>query len=131
MGIVVVAALAANAEWMPPVAAIAATPRRTNSVRQGRQSIKLIHGPTVFDREVFALGIASLFEALTECAQQVRVRVERCAVEEPDHRHRWLLRARRERPRGRSAEKRGQEFSSLDVACHATLRLGVIHAMEG
>jgi hypothetical protein len=30
-GIVVVAAFAANAEWMPPVAAIAATWRRTNS----------------------------------------------------------------------------------------------------
>src|SRR6516165_11415494 len=27
--------------------------------------------------------------------------------------------------------QRGQEFSSSDVACHVTLRLGVIHAMEG
>ena len=26
--------------------------------------------------------------------------------------------------------ERGQEFSSFDVACHVTLRLGVIHAME-
>src|SRR6516164_4595069 len=52
-------------------------------------------------------------------------------MEEPDHRHRRLLRARRERPRSRAAEKRGKEFSSSDVACHVTLRLGVIHAMEG
>jgi hypothetical protein len=43
---------------------------------------------------------------------------------EPDHRQLpRLLRARRERPRGRAAE-RGKEFSSSDVACHVTLRLG-------
>src|SRR5262245_42080680 len=42
-----------------------------------------------------------------------------------------LLRARRERPHRCAAEKRGQEFSSFDVACHVTLRLGVVHAMEG
>src|SRR5262249_53741064 len=43
-----------------------------------------------------------------------------------------LLRARRERPCSRcAAEQRGLEFSSCDVACHVTLRLGVIHAMEG
>jgi hypothetical protein len=34
-------------------------------------------------------------------------------------------------PRGRRAAKqRSQEFSSSDVACHVTLRLGGIHAME-
>jgi hypothetical protein len=27
--------------------------------------------------------------------------------------------------------ERGQEFSSSDVACHVTLRLGVIHATQG
>src|SRR5262245_26057773 len=48
-----------------------------------------------------------------------------------DHRKRTLLRMRRERPRGRRAAERGYEFSSSDVACHVTLRLGVIHAMEG
>jgi hypothetical protein len=51
-------------------------------------------------------------------------------MEEPDDWHRRLLRSRRERPTGRRAtEQRGQEFSSSDVACHVTLRLGVIHAM--
>src|SRR5262249_29311051 len=30
----------------------------------------------------------------------------------------------------RRAAERGQEFSSSDVACHVTLRLGVIHAMR-
>jgi hypothetical protein len=32
----------------------------------------------------------------------------RPAVEEPDHRHRRLLRPRRERPRGRAAEQRDE-----------------------
>ena len=35
-----------------------------------------------------------------------------------------LLRARRERPHRCAAEKRRQEFSSFDVACHVPLRLG-------
>jgi hypothetical protein len=42
-----------------------------------------------------------------------------------------LLRPRRERPRSCCAAKSGQEFSSFDVACHVTLRLGAIHAVEG
>jgi hypothetical protein len=49
-------------------------------------------------------------------------------LENPDHWHGRLLRARRERPCHRRAAERGQEFSSSNVACHVTLRLGVIHA---
>src|SRR5262249_45808584 len=68
------------------------------------QPIYLTLRPTVFDRHVLALDIAGVFEALAECAQTVRVRVvRRCGVEEPDHRHRRLLRARGERPCSRSA----------------------------
>src|SRR5262249_4593023 len=44
--------------------------------------------------------------------------------------HRGLLRARRERPGHSRAAEHGYEFSSSDVACHVTLRLGVMHAME-
>ena len=97
MGIVVVAALAANAER---------TSGRddhgdlsANQIgRQRRQPIDLILGPAVFDRHVLALDIAGLLQALAKSAQTVRGRVRRCGVEEPDHRHRRLLRARRERP---------------------------------
>jgi hypothetical protein len=39
--------------------------------------------------------------------------------------------ARRQRARDRRAAERSQEFPSSDVACHVTLRVGVIHAMEG
>src|SRR6516165_9646918 len=41
-----------------------------------------------------------------------------------------MLRARRERPRSYCAAERRQEFSSSDVACRVTLRLGVIHEMD-
>jgi hypothetical protein len=59
----------------------------------------LIFGPTVFDRDILALDMTRVFQALAKSAQALRVPVRRCDVEKPDHRHR-LLRARRERPRG-------------------------------
>ena len=69
IGIVVVAALAASAE----------DDRRSQHHgdlaadqfgRQLRQSIDLILGPAVFDRDVLALDIAGLLQALAECAQR-------------------------------------------------------------
>ena len=66
-----------------------------------------------------------------ERGRKVRRSVGRLGVQVADDGHRPLLRARRERPRGRRATERGQEFSSCDVACHVTLRLGVIHAIKG
>src|SRR5262249_59414116 len=59
--------------------------------RQRRQPAKLIVGPAVFDRYVFALDIAGIFEATAKSAQTVREPVGRLAVEESDHRHRSLL----------------------------------------
>jgi hypothetical protein len=56
--------------------------------------------PAVFDRDVIALDIAGVLEALPKCAQKVLDRAWRSGFEEPDHRlrHRLLLRARRKRP---------------------------------
>jgi hypothetical protein len=70
--------------------------------RQLRKSIDLILGPAVYDRHVLALDIAGVLQALAKCAQSVRVGVRQCGVEEPDNRHRRLLRARREWPGRRS-----------------------------
>jgi hypothetical protein len=47
-------------------------------------------------------------------------------AEEPNHRHRRLLRARRERQRDRRTAKRKYELSPFDVACHVTLPWGVM-----
>src|SRR5262245_11516602 len=79
----------------------------TNEVgRQGRQPVELALRPAVFDRHVLPLDIAGILEALAKCAQPVRVR--RCGLEKPDHRHRRLLRARRDWPRGCRAEQRDE-----------------------
>src|SRR5262249_40532064 len=76
--------------------------------RQLRQLIRLIVGEAVFNREVLALNIARRPQPLAKSAQHIAVRIRRLAVKEPDHRHRRLLRARRERPRGRAADKRDE-----------------------
>src|SRR5262245_28091187 len=76
--------------------------------RQLRQSIVLVLGKTVDDCYVLALHVADVLEAQAECAQTVRHRVRRSGVKEPNHRHRRLLRIRRERPRRRAPEQRDE-----------------------
>src|SRR5262249_61815860 len=103
----------------PPVrktpTAIRGTPRYRPANQFGREhwhSIDLTLGPAVFDRHVLALDIAALLEALAERAQVACRRVWRSAVKEPNHRHRGLLRARRERPRRRAGQQRNEIASS-------------------
>jgi hypothetical protein len=67
--------------------------------RKRRQSAVLPFRPAIFDLNVLALDVSGFFKSLAECAQATRVHGRRCIAEEPDHRHRRLLRARRERPR--------------------------------
>src|SRR5262249_28048058 len=80
--------------------------------RQRRQSIDLIFGPTVLDRHVLALDIAGVLQALAKSAKRLRESLGRLHVEESDHRRRLLLRARRERPRGRSAAEQCDEVAA-------------------
>ena len=72
MGIVVVAALTANAHWQLQVA-ITATRLRTRFSRECWQSIVLILGPTVFDRDVLALDIAGFSQALAKSTKTLPV----------------------------------------------------------
>src|SRR5262249_46537540 len=74
--------------------------------RHRRQSLALIFGPAIFDRYAFAFDITGLFKALPEAAHRLRDHLERCGVEEADHRHRALLRARRRRPKQRRCGRR-------------------------
>src|SRR6516162_1069056 len=69
--------------------------------------------PTVFDREIVALAKTGLFQTFAKCAQAIRESVRRYRGEKSDHRHRPLLRARRERPRRRRAAEQRDEFATL------------------
>ena len=78
---------------------------------QSRQPIRLIVRRAIFDRDVLALDEACFLQALAERGHEVRRVGERRAAEEPDHRHRRLLRARRERPRRRRAAEQRDELA--------------------
>jgi hypothetical protein len=52
--------------------------------------------------------------------RHVRRRTGRTGLEEPNHRHRLLLRARHERPRRRTAEKRDERASPHSITSSAS-----------
>src|SRR5262249_25597467 len=81
--------------------------------RERRQSIILILCPTIFDRQILALDKAGFQQALTECRRVSGRRSpgRRPRAQESNHRHRRLLRPRRDRPRRRTAEQ-GYELAS-------------------
>jgi hypothetical protein len=97
IGIVVVTAFAANAAG-GPAARMSDTGRRTTSPASRRQAIVLTIGEAVFDRDVAAADISGLTEPALERSHHVTGLRLRERAEEPDHRHCWRLRARRERP---------------------------------
>src|SRR6516225_1033418 len=67
----------------------------------------MVLSPSVFDRDVLALDIAGLLQAAAECPQTFHKHFRGCGAEEPDDRQsRGLLRTRRERRRGGTAEHR-------------------------
>src|SRR6266540_6522169 len=76
------------------------------------QSVVLVLRPAILDRHILALDVAGFTNALPECGQIACTISKRRAAEEPDHRWRSLLRARRQRPRCcRSTEQR-YEFAT-------------------
>jgi hypothetical protein len=73
-----------------------------------------------FDRHVPALDVTGFLEALTERSRFAVVRYVRSrVVEEPDDRHRRLLRTRRERPCCRRAAKQRYEVAPVVIELHA------------
>src|SRR6516165_6430755 len=64
-----------------------------------RQTSIITSSPSEIDRDILALNIAGFVKPLSECHQIGLPRRMRRAAEEPDHRYRRLLRARRERQR--------------------------------
>src|SRR6516225_8013477 len=71
----------------------------------------MVLSPTIFDHDVAALHIAALIQSPTK-RSNTGVVLRSCTVEESYHRHRRLLRPRRQRPCRRRAEK-GDELAAL------------------
>ena len=91
---------------------------------QAWQPIVVAFPPSVLDCDVLAIDIAGIGQPLLEIGQTSARLVSRCQVNKSDHRQRRLLCVRRDRPCRRRAAKRDDEFSSLDVNCHATVPWG-------
>src|SRR5262245_60801534 len=95
----------------PPVAAITLTLRCHQVGCKSRQVVMTVR-PSILDRDILTLDITGLAQALAERTHTVRVSLRRCGTEKPNHRHRRLLRARREWPRGRRAAEQRDEFAA-------------------
>src|SRR5262249_15403661 len=69
--------------------------------------------PVVLDLHVLAVDVAGFIEAFTKRDRIARVGLGRPVSDKPNHRHRALLRARRQRPSRRTAEQR-DEIAAAD-----------------
>ena len=88
--------------------------RRTRSAASAGSRSNPIICPAVFDRYVLALDIAlPSFRPRRNADNRCAERIKRRIPEEADHRHRRLLRARRERPRRRRAAEQRDELAAL------------------
>src|SRR5262249_53204443 len=78
-----------------------------------RQSIILTLGPAVFHRDVLPLDVSAFLQPLMECCECIGGLARGPTAEKADHRHRRLLRARRERQHGRRATERRDEVAAF------------------
>ena len=78
---------------------------------QGRQPVELTVRPAKLEGDVAVRDVAPLGEAFLKRGHRARALVAR--MEEADHRHRRLLRARRERPSCRRAAEERDELASF------------------
>src|SRR5215470_1308710 len=77
--------------------------------RERRQAIVLTIRKAINNPNILALDITRFSQSGLKSCHHVGRPTARTALEETDHRHRRLLRARRERPRGRSAAQKRYE----------------------
>src|SRR5262249_46366690 len=87
----------------------------TNEIgRELRKAAILTFCPAILDSKVLTFAVAAFPEATLECGDDIGL-VRRSAAEKPDHGHRRLLSARRERPRKRCAAEQRDELASSHV----------------
>src|SRR5262245_48606463 len=91
----------------------------------------MIIRPAIFDRDILALDIAGFIQALTERGREGHIARSCRAVEKPDHRHRRLLRARRERPRRRRAAEKRDELAAPHLGGHSITSSASASSLSG
>src|SRR5262249_32906733 len=79
---------------------------------QRRQAIVMALSPTVLNREVLAVDQTRFTQALPKRCHTIGVGLRRAGAEKANHRHRRLLRARRERPCRRCAAEQRDELAA-------------------
>src|SRR5262249_43844506 len=89
--------------------------------RESRKATVLGLCPAIFNFHVLAFDIAEFAETGSKCGQERRIGPGKPAAQKSDHRHRRLLRARRQRPRHRRAAECGQQFPPSDDDRHTPL----------
>jgi hypothetical protein len=77
------------------------------------QSVVSTFGPLVLNPDVLVLDIAGVVQSLAECRHDPRIRRGRETAEDPDHRHRRLLRTGGEWPARRRTAEKGDELAPL------------------
>src|ERR1035437_1558378 len=78
----------------------------------GWQAFEMTVRPAELNGDISSLDEASFRQAGTKCGGSSSVCIARKRTDEADHRHRRLLRTRRERPRRRCAAEKRDEFAS-------------------
>src|SRR5262249_4369275 len=86
-----------------------------------RQAVVLAGKPVVLDRHVLALDVARFAKAFTKRGCMAYGTIERSTAEKPHHRHRRLLRVRRQGPRRPRAAESSQQSPPSDGDCHTPL----------
>src|SRR5215472_8944500 len=93
------------------------------------QSVGLVLRPAILDRHILALDVAGFTKALPKCGQIACTISKRRTAEEPDHRWRSLLPARRERPRDRRAANERDELAplhSITSSARSRIPVGIV-----
>src|SRR5262249_45183334 len=76
----------------------------------------------IFDADIAVLDVTGLTQPLAERGHEMSECPGRSAVEEPDHRQPRLLRARRQRPRGRRAAEQDDELAPFHHSITSSAR---------
>src|SRR4051812_10670928 len=76
------------------------------------QPIVMALRPAVFDRQILSLDVAGFAQSLAERGHKWCTQARRPGAEVSDHRHRLLLRPRRERPRDRRAAQQKYQLAA-------------------